>query len=45
VAKGGEWNRRSLLRGATVLAGAAATAPLLGGVGTALSLDPPIGMG
>ncbi|WP_168221204.1 aspartyl protease family protein [Actinomadura sp. WMMA1423] len=27
----GEWNRRSLLRGAAVVAGAAATAPLLGG--------------
>jgi hypothetical protein len=27
----GKWGRRSLLRGAAVLAGAAATAPLLGG--------------
>ncbi|MER5650162.1 aspartyl protease family protein [Streptosporangium sp. NPDC002524] len=31
----GEWDRRSLLRGAAVLAGAAATAPLLGGAATA----------
>ncbi|MEV6983610.1 aspartyl protease family protein [Sphaerisporangium sp. NPDC051017] len=30
-----QWDRRSLLRGATVLAGAAATAPLLGGAATA----------
>jgi hypothetical protein len=35
LADGGEWNRRSLLRGAAVLAGTAAAAPLLGGVGTA----------
>ncbi|MBB5074928.1 aspartyl protease family protein [Nonomuraea endophytica] len=33
----GKWDRRSLLRGATLLAGAAATAPLLGGAGTALA--------
>jgi tetratricopeptide (TPR) repeat protein len=33
----GEWDRRSLLRGAAVLAGAAATAPLLGGAATALA--------
>jgi tetratricopeptide (TPR) repeat protein len=31
----GEWDRRSLLRGAAVLAGAAAAAPLLGGAATA----------
>ncbi|MEO3889238.1 aspartyl protease family protein [Nonomuraea sp. B5E05] len=31
----GRWDRRSLLRGATVLAGATATAPLLGGAATA----------
>jgi hypothetical protein len=30
VANDGEWDRRSLLRGAAVVAGAAATAPLLG---------------
>ncbi|MEU6714993.1 aspartyl protease family protein [Nonomuraea sp. NPDC046802] len=33
----GEWDRRSVLRGAAVLAGAAATAPLLGGPATALA--------
>lgn len=33
----GEWDRRSVLRGAAVLAGAAATAPLLGGAATALA--------
>ncbi|WP_369242053.1 aspartyl protease family protein [Streptomyces sp. R21] len=32
-----KWNRRSLLRGAAVLAGAAATGPLLGGEATALA--------
>lgn len=31
----GEWDRRSLLRGAAVLAGAAAAVPLLGGAATA----------
>ncbi|HEX4818546.1 MAG TPA: tetratricopeptide repeat protein, partial [Nonomuraea sp.] len=31
----GEWNRCSVLRGAAVLAGAAATAPLLGGAAAA----------
>ncbi|WP_433185799.1 tetratricopeptide repeat protein [Actinoallomurus sp. CA-150999] len=35
VANGGEWDRRSLLRGAAVVAGAAATAPLLGKAATA----------
>jgi hypothetical protein len=35
VANGGRWNRRSLLRGAAVVAGAAAAAPLLGGAATA----------
>ncbi|MFI9837786.1 tetratricopeptide repeat protein [Nonomuraea sp. NPDC051941] len=34
---GGEWDRRSVLRGAAVLAGAAATAPLSGGAATALA--------
>ncbi|MEV5978377.1 aspartyl protease family protein [Streptomyces sp. NPDC052114] len=33
----GTWGRRSLLRGAAVLAGAAATAPLLSGAATALT--------
>ncbi|MFI6639015.1 tetratricopeptide repeat protein [Streptomyces sp. NPDC050504] len=33
----GKWDRRSLLRGAAVLAGAAAAAPLLDGAATALS--------
>ncbi|MEV4091308.1 tetratricopeptide repeat protein [Streptosporangium saharense] len=33
----GKWDRRSLLRGAAVLTGAAATAPLLGGTATALA--------
>ncbi|MFI6392514.1 tetratricopeptide repeat protein [Nonomuraea sp. NPDC050540] len=33
----GKWDRRSLLRGAAVVAGAAATAPLLGGAATALA--------
>ncbi|MDT7789893.1 MAG: hypothetical protein QOF58_8312, partial [Pseudonocardiales bacterium] len=33
---GGQWNRRSLLRGAAAVAGAVATAPLLGGVARAL---------
>lgn len=37
MADEGEWNRRSLLRGAAVVAGAAATAPLLGGTATALA--------
>lgn len=35
MADGGEWDRRSLLRGAAVVAGAAATAPLLGGTAAA----------
>jgi hypothetical protein len=35
VANDGEWDRRSLLRGAAVVAGAAATAPLLGKAATA----------
>jgi tetratricopeptide (TPR) repeat protein len=35
VADDGEWGRRSLLRGAAVVAGAAATAPLLGGAARA----------
>jgi tetratricopeptide (TPR) repeat protein len=35
VANDGEWDRRSLLRGAAVVAGAAATAPLLGGTARA----------
>jgi Tetratricopeptide repeat/Aspartyl protease len=35
VANDGEWDRRSLLRGAAVVAGAAATAPLLGGAARA----------
>jgi hypothetical protein len=35
VADGGEWDRRSLLRGAAVVAGAVAAAPLLGKAGTA----------
>lgn len=35
MANDGEWNRRSVLRGAAVVAGAAATAPLLGGAATA----------
>ena len=35
MANDGEWDRRSLLRGAAVVAGAAATAPLLGGAATA----------
>ncbi|GAA2078574.1 tetratricopeptide repeat protein [Actinomadura alba] len=35
MADDGEWDRRSLLRGAAVVAGAAATAPLLGGAATA----------
>ncbi|MCW6005759.1 tetratricopeptide repeat protein [Micromonospora sp. CPCC 205371] len=33
----GEWDRRSLLRGAAVLTGAAVAAPLLGGAATALA--------
>ncbi|SEH00927.1 Tetratricopeptide repeat-containing protein [Nonomuraea solani] len=33
----GKWDRRSLLRGAAVVAGAAATAPLLGGAAAALA--------
>ncbi|MFI9554163.1 tetratricopeptide repeat protein [Nonomuraea endophytica] len=37
MADDGVWDRRSLLRGATVLAGAAAAAPLLGGAATALA--------
>ncbi|GAA3421530.1 aspartyl protease family protein [Streptosporangium vulgare] len=37
MADDGRWDRRSLLRGASVLAGAAATAPLLGGAATALA--------
>jgi tetratricopeptide (TPR) repeat protein len=37
VTKDGQWNRRSLLRGAAVLAGVAATVPLLEGVATALA--------
>jgi tetratricopeptide (TPR) repeat protein len=35
LAVDGGWDRRSVLRGATVMAGAAATAPLLGGAATA----------
>ncbi|MFG2005114.1 tetratricopeptide repeat protein [Spirillospora sp. NPDC048911] len=35
MAKDGEWDRRSLLRGAAVAAGAAATVPLLGKAATA----------
>jgi hypothetical protein len=35
VANDGEWDRRSLLRGAAVVAGAAAAAPLLGGAARA----------
>ena len=35
MANDGEWDRRSLLRGAAVVAGAAATAPLLGKAATA----------
>jgi tetratricopeptide (TPR) repeat protein len=35
VANDGEWDRRSMLRGAAVVAGAAAAAPLLGGAATA----------
>ncbi|MGN9788173.1 aspartyl protease family protein [Nonomuraea sp. ZG12] len=35
MADDGDWDRRSLLRGAAVLAGAAATAPLSGGAATA----------
>jgi tetratricopeptide (TPR) repeat protein len=35
VADDGEWDRRSLLRGAAVVAGAAAAAPLLGGAARA----------
>ncbi|WP_181019922.1 tetratricopeptide repeat protein [Nonomuraea typhae] len=34
---GGDWDRRSLLRGAAVLAGTAVAAPLLGGAATALA--------
>ncbi|MEU7742704.1 aspartyl protease family protein [Nonomuraea sp. NPDC049158] len=37
MADDGGWDRRSVLRGAAVLAGAAATAPLLGGAATALA--------
>jgi tetratricopeptide (TPR) repeat protein len=37
VAHDGGWDRRSLLRGAAAVAGAAAAVPLLGGVGTALA--------
>ncbi|MDF5758026.1 tetratricopeptide repeat protein [Spongiactinospora sp. TRM90649] len=37
MADDGKWGRRSLLRGAAVLGGAAATAPLLGGVAPALA--------
>jgi len=37
VADNGGWDRRSLLRGAAVVAGAAATAPLLGSTATALA--------
>jgi tetratricopeptide (TPR) repeat protein len=37
VADDRRWDRRSLLRGAAVLTGAAATAPLLGGAATALA--------
>ncbi|MEU7858462.1 tetratricopeptide repeat protein [Nonomuraea sp. NPDC049141] len=33
----GEWDRRSLLRGAAVVAGAVATGPMLGGAATALA--------
>ncbi|WP_157430912.1 tetratricopeptide repeat protein [Actinomadura macra] len=35
MADGGAWERRSLLRGAAMVAGAAAAAPLLGGAGKA----------
>jgi tetratricopeptide (TPR) repeat protein len=37
VADDRQWDRRSVLRGAAVLAGAAATVPLLGGAATALA--------
>ncbi|WP_433518066.1 aspartyl protease family protein [Nonomuraea sp. CA-143628] len=37
MADDGKWDRRSLFRGAAVLAGAAAATPLLGGTGTALA--------
>ncbi|MEU6432319.1 tetratricopeptide repeat protein [Microbispora sp. NPDC046973] len=37
MANDGEWDRRSVLRGAAVLAGAAATAPLFGGAARALA--------
>ncbi|MEV1247296.1 aspartyl protease family protein [Nonomuraea sp. NPDC049750] len=37
MADDGKWDRRSLFRGAAVLAGAAAAAPLLGGAATALA--------
>ncbi|MEW9552667.1 aspartyl protease family protein [Nonomuraea sp. NPDC050783] len=37
MARDGEWDRRSVVRGAAVLAGAAAAAPLLGGAARALS--------
>ncbi|MFC4008616.1 aspartyl protease family protein [Nonomuraea purpurea] len=37
MANDGEWDRRSVLRGAAVLAGAAATAPLLSGAATAVA--------
>ncbi|MGW2311302.1 aspartyl protease family protein [Actinomadura luteofluorescens] len=39
VADDGKWDRRSLLRGAAVVAGAAASAPLLGGTGAARADD------
>ncbi|MCA2227961.1 aspartyl protease family protein [Nonomuraea aurantiaca] len=37
MADSGKWDRRSLFRGAAVLAGAAAAGPLLGGAATALA--------
>lgn len=37
MAEGGAWDRRALLRGAAVLTGAVAAAPLLGGTATALA--------
>ncbi|MFC5828691.1 tetratricopeptide repeat protein [Nonomuraea insulae] len=39
MADDGGWDRRSLFRGAALVAGAAATAPLLGGAATALAAD------
>jgi hypothetical protein len=39
VAHGGQWDRRSVLRGAAVVAGAAVAAPLLGGTAAAQAGD------